>query len=100
MECRRRSPRVTRSVPVQIQGPNFSCAGSSADVSRDGALVFCAVQCPAGSELTITRTDTQTAARFRVVWEGGTDNGLYKLGIEGLEDQRSFWGEASFRPGR
>jgi hypothetical protein len=95
VEEKRQSPRAKLSVPVQIQGPNFSCMGSSADVSLHGALVLCAVKSPPGSELTITRTDNQLTARFRVVWEEGSDKGLYKLGIESLDEQPAFWGEVA-----
>jgi len=64
---------------------------TSADVSRHGALVFCAIQFPPGSELTLTRS--QLTSRFRVVREGGADKGLYLLGIESLEEQPAFWEE-------
>jgi len=89
----RRSPRVVLRVPLEIKGPEAECAGSSAVVNRQGALIVCPVRYPAETVLEITDVRAAQSARFRVVRAGDEDfPGRFRLGVELLEEGPGFWG--------
>jgi len=89
----RRSPRVLLQVAIRIEQGETSCRAHRAVVNREGALILSPVAFLQGSRLLIENVETQEQAPFRVVWCGDEDlPGLYKLGIEMLEQRFNFWG--------
>jgi len=98
---RRRSRRIPLEVPLQFDWKGATHHARTTDLSRDGALVLAPVTCPAGSEIEVVNLHSQRRARFRVVWAwfgDGSPTGRYKLGLEALDRESSFWGETFATP--
>jgi len=92
---RRRSRRIPLEVPLQFAWKGATHHARTVDLSREGAMVFAPVTCPAGTELEIVNLHSQRRGRFRVVWAwfgDGSATGRYKLGLEAVETHGSFWG--------
>jgi len=88
-------------VPLQFEWKGVTHHARTADLSRQGALVLAPVTCPAGTELEIVNLHSQRRARFRVVWAWFGDESpaaRYKLGLEAVEMQGSFWGATYATP--
>jgi hypothetical protein len=89
----RRSPRVLLRLGIVIEEPAPACPAHTAVVNREGALILSPRSYGPDAELRVRHLDWESAARFRVVWEGGADQGgWHKLGIEMLEERPNFWG--------
>lgn len=62
-------------------------------VNRHGALILSPVVYPQDTTIEVQNQTTGESAKFRVVWSGGQDRpGLYKLGIELVDELPEFWG--------
>lgn len=89
----RRSPRVMLRVPLRIEIGTSACSAHSVIVSRHGALVLCRLAGSEGTRLDVWNLETGEQARFRIAFNGGEElPGLYKLGIEMLDERPAFWG--------
>lgn len=89
----RRSPRVLARVPILIAGEGPLHTAHTAVVNRHGALILCPLNYPEGVVVEVQNQATGQAAKFRVVWCGGEERpGLYKVGIELLDELPEFWG--------
>lgn len=99
----RRSPRILAQVPVQISGERPHGAHTVV-VNRHGALILSPVNYTTDSEITLQNRNTGAVARAHVVWSGGADTtGLFKLGIELVDELPEFWAvdyEAALAAGR
>jgi hypothetical protein len=98
---RRRWRRIPLEVPLQFEWKGATHHARTADLSRDGALVLAPVTCPAGTELEVVNLHSQRRGRFRVVWAwfgDGSLTGRYKLGLQSVDSQGSFWGVSSAAP--
>ena len=59
----------------------------------NGALLFCSVNWPQGSELKFKNPENGVLVHGRVVWSGEVaTNGLHKLGVEFAEPSPELWG--------
>lgn len=91
-ESRRRSPRVTAQVPLEVSFEGVTVGGRSAVVNRHGALILCGINCPDGVVIEVKNKTTGEAVACRVVWCGSEIvDAERKLGIEMLEDRPDFW---------
>jgi hypothetical protein len=89
----RRSPRVLLRLGIVIEEPAPACPAHTAVVNRHGALILSPRSYGAEAELRVRHLEWDSPARFRVVWEGGADQGgWHKLGIELLDERPNFWG--------
>jgi hypothetical protein len=62
-------------------------------INLNGALIFCFVDWPQGSELKFRNPENDIEVWGRVVWAGNVaPNGLHKLGVEFAEASPEFWG--------
>ncbi len=90
----RRSPRIVCRVPLVFIHDGAPVMAHSAVINRHGAMVFSTQTWPAETHLEMQNQKTQDAVRVRVVWSGGQERpGLFKFGVEMLEDRPQFWGE-------
>jgi len=89
----RRSERVLLRIPVLLDAPGGAQPAETVEVSRHGGLVLSPVAHPAGAALVIKSLETGESARCRVAWCGGAvAPGLYRLGLELVEERPGFWG--------
>ena len=89
----RRSPRVVLGVPLRIQGPAGACSAHSLVVNRHGGLIACSARHPPKSVLEATNVASGKTARVHVVWDGGVVlPGVYRLGVEFLDQTPGLWG--------
>ncbi len=89
----RRSPRVLERVPILIAGEGPLYSAHTAVVNRHGALILSPMNYPDESVVEIQNQTTGECAKCRVVWNGGEERpGIYKLGIELIEELPEFWG--------
>jgi hypothetical protein len=99
---RRSSRRIALEVPLQFEWKGATHHARTSDLSRDGALVLAPITCPAGTELEVVNLHSQRRGRFRVVWawfgDASSPSGRYKLGLQALDTQRSFWGVSYATP--
>ncbi|GEM_PF-3840859 len=66
----------------------------SAVISRHGAMVLTSMAYRAGTTVEMQNQKTKESTLCRVVWSGGEERpGVYKLGLEMLEDHPHFWGQ-------
>ncbi len=80
-------------IPILIasEGPLYN--GHTAVVNCHGALILSPENFAEETTLEIQNQTTGESTKCRVVWAGGENRpGLYKLGIELLEDLPEFWG--------
>ncbi len=88
----RRSPRVLASIPILVAGEGPLYKGHTAVVNRHGALILVPTPYPVNATVEIQNQETSESAKFRVVWLGGLQRpGLYKIGVELLEERPDFW---------
>ena len=90
----RRSPRVVLGVPLRIEGPAGACCSAhSLVVNRHGALIACSTRHKPQSVLEATNVASGKSARVHVVWDGGVVlPGVYRLGVEFLDQTPGLWG--------
>jgi hypothetical protein len=89
----RRSPRIVARVPLVLISEGARVVSYSAVINRHGAMVLAAESYPRGAHVEMQNQNTKESVRCRVVWNGGeTRPGLYKMGLEMLEDHPGFWG--------
>ena len=89
----RRSRRILATVSLDILANGEIVSASTAVINLNGALLFCSVNWPQGSELKFKNPENGVMVRGRVVWSGEiTSNGLHKLGVEFAEASPEFWG--------
>jgi PilZ domain-containing protein len=89
----RRSRRVLATVSLEILANGEAISASTAVINLNGALLFCFVNWPQGSELKFRNPESGVEVRGRVVWVGDVaPNGLHKLGVEFAEASPEFWG--------
>ena len=90
----RRSSRVLKRIPILVKGPMAAPENAvTAVVNREGALILAPSFYPEGTELDIQILTNGKATKARVIWHGGEERpGVFKLGIELLEDLPEFWG--------
>ena len=89
----RRSRRVLATVAIDILSNGEVVSASTAVINLNGALLFCSVNWPPGSELKFKNPENGVVVRGRVVWSGDVSpNGLHKLGIEFTEAAPELWG--------
>jgi hypothetical protein len=89
----RRSRRILANVSLEILANGEVIPASTAVINLHGALIFCAVNWPQGSELKFKNPENDVQVRGRVVWSGEVvTNGLHKLGIEFGEASPELWG--------
>jgi hypothetical protein len=94
-ELRRRSPRIVAVVPVSLMGVAGLTEAHTAVINLHGALLLSPLPFPAEASLQITNEQTGESQPCRVVWSGGlSEEGLHKLGIELVDAETDFWGEA------
>ena len=90
----RRSPRIVRRFPLVLISEGAPVVAYSAVVSRHGAMVLAAEAYLYGAHLEMQNQKTKESTPCRVVWTGGQERpGLYKMGLEMLEDHPHFWGQ-------
>ncbi len=90
----RRSPRIVCRVPLLVFAGGTPVLAHSAVINRHGALVHAEGEWPANSRLEVQNQETKESTPCRVTWSGGEERpGLYKTGLEFLEDHPHFWGE-------
>ncbi len=66
----------------------------TAVINRHGAMVITPEAYPSGTHLEMQNQRTKESTMCRVIWSGGEQRpGLYKMGLEMLEDHPGFWGE-------
>jgi hypothetical protein len=89
----RRSRRILATVSLDILANGEIVSASTAVINLNGALLFCSVNWPQGSELKFKNPENGVMVRGRVVWSGeATSNGLHKLGVEFAEASPELWG--------
>lgn len=92
-EVRRRSPRIAAQVPIDVAFEGVSSDGRTAQVSRHGGVIVCALNCSEEDLLEVSNATTRESVRCRVVWCGRElIHGERKLAIAMLEDRPNFWG--------
>jgi hypothetical protein len=80
-------------VPILIAGEGPLYNAHTAVVNCHGALILSPENFAEGKNLEIQNQTTGESAKVRVVWSGGENRpGLYKLGIELLDELPEFWG--------
>jgi hypothetical protein len=63
-------------------------------INRHGVMIMAAESFPKGSHVEMQNQKTKESTPCRVVWNGGEERpGLYKMGLEMLEDHPHFWGQ-------
>ncbi len=88
----RRSPRVLTRIPILIAGEGPLYNAYTAVVNRQGALILSPADYPLESVVEIQNQNTGSCAKCQVVWRGGQDGpGLYKVGIELIDELPEFW---------
>jgi hypothetical protein len=89
----RRSRRVLATVPLEIIATGEVISASTGVINLNGALIFCFVNWPEGSELKFRNPENGVEVRGRVVWAGNVaPNGLHKLGVEFAGPSPELWG--------
>jgi hypothetical protein len=89
----RRSPRIVSRFPLVLISEGAPVVAYTAVISRHGAMVMAAEAYPSGTHLEMQNQKTKESTPCRVVWIGGEQRpGLYKMGLEMLEDHPGFWG--------
>ena len=62
-------------------------------VNRHGALIACSTRHPPNSQLQATNLASGQSTRVHVVWDGGAVvPGVYRLGVEFLDETPGLWG--------
>ncbi len=90
----RRSPRIVCRVPILCVSDGTPVAAHTAVISRHGAMILASARWEQDSEIEMQNQKTKETSKCRIVWSGGEDHpGIYKLGIEMLEDHPRFWAE-------
>jgi hypothetical protein len=90
----RRSPRIVCRVPLVLIRDGAPIVAHTAVINRHGALILTEQNWPPESHFEMQNQKTRDSSRCRVVWIGGADRpGLYKIGVELLEDKPDFWGD-------
>src|ERR1022692_3364787 len=83
----RRSPRIVSRFPLVLISDGAPVVAFTAVISRHGAMVIAGESYPSGAHVEMQNQKTKESTPCRVVWIGGQDRpGLYKLGLEMLED--------------
>ena len=83
MHEQRRSRRVLATLPLEILANGEVIPATTAVINLNGALIFCSVKWPQGSELKFRNAENGVVVRGSVVWSGDVaPNGLHKLGVE------------------
>ena len=89
----RRSRRVLATVSLEILATGEVIPATTRVINLNGALIFCFVNWPEGSELKFRNPENGVEVRGRVVWAGEVaPNGLRKLGVEFAEASPELWG--------
>jgi hypothetical protein len=90
----RRSPRIVSRFPLVLISDGAPVVAYSAVISRHGAMVLAAESYKTGAHVEMQNQKTKESTPCLVVWSGGQERpGLYKLGLEMLEDHPNFWGQ-------
>jgi hypothetical protein len=99
---RRRGPRLSVRLPLEVGAPGALRRAETFDVSDSGAGIVSEASYEPGTVLHVVRAGAEKAAEFRVVWvqplaeRPSEDDSRYRLGLEMLEGYAGFWGP---RPG-
>jgi hypothetical protein len=89
----RRSRRVLATVSLEILAPGEVIPATTGVINLNGALIFCFVNWPQGSELRFRNPENGVEVRGRVVWSGDVaPNGLHKIGVEFAGPSPELWG--------
>lgn len=98
IEERRRSPRVSLSIPLQVKWTNADGQVSEEQTSTEvlngaGARIRLRNPVHMGLEIEIVNLENQESAWARVVWAGdhSPEDGQ-RVGIEFLTPRAAFWG--------
>lgn len=79
-------------MPILVVGDGPIYSAHTAVVNRQGALILSPMNYEADTVIEAQNQNTGQSAKFRVVWSGGEDRpGLYKLGIELIDELPEFW---------
>lgn len=95
---RRRSSRVSISIPVKLsgnetQGERMDTHAEAIAVSRCGALIRAPFSPALGSRVEVLNGHSQETREFRVVRvTDAKEQGFFHLGLEILYPARNFWG--------
>jgi hypothetical protein len=90
----RRSPRLVSRFPLVLISEGAPVVAYSMVINRHGAMVMAAESFPKGAHLEMQNQKTKESTPCSVVWNGGEERpGLYKMGLEMLEDHPHFWGQ-------
>jgi hypothetical protein len=90
----RRSPRLVCRFPLLLIAEGAPVVAYSAVISRHGVMVLSTETFPQGSHVEMQNQKTKESTPCCVVWSGGQERpGLYKMGLEMLEDHPHFWGQ-------
>lgn len=93
---RRRSPRISLEVPLELEWRGGSHHAKTALVNDGGALVLSPIFCPLRAQLTVRNVRTGAQADFSVVWswvDEGQKGLKCRLGLELQESCPGFWGD-------
>ena len=89
----RRSRRVLATVSLEILATGEVISATTGVINLNGALIFCFVNWPEGSELKFRNPENGVEVRGRVVWAGDVaPNGLHKIGVEFAQASPELWG--------
>ena len=90
----RRSPRIVCRVPILCIADGAPIAAHTAVISRHGAMILGSSDWSNGTVLEMQNQKTKETSKCRVVLAGGEDHpGIFKLGVEMLEDHPTFWAD-------
>lgn len=90
----RRSTRQICRVPLLVVSEGPLITADTAVISKHGALILCSENWPPETTLEMQNQKTGESCKCRVVWFGGEHQpGLFKLGVEMLEERPNFWGD-------
>jgi hypothetical protein len=90
----RRSPRIVARVPLVLISEGAPVVGYTAVINRHGAMILAAERWSRDVHVEMQNQGSKESVMCRVVWSGGEDRpGLYKIGLEMLEDHPHFWGK-------
>lgn len=82
-------------VPIEIHGDGAEVRAHTVVVNRRGAMVLSPRRFREEELVRVQNLDTEKKALCRVVWSGGEElPGLFKVGLEILDEARLFWGES------
>jgi hypothetical protein len=92
----RRSERVLLNVPIAVWfGGATPARAHTVVVNEHGALILAPRPFRAEALLRVVNQQSGREAVCRVAWSGGEDlPGLYKIGIEIMDDTPGFWGDS------